>query len=58
MKKKLIKALEMLKQNKENYLKALIENKTHISNDYYMGRLDEINFTIWLIEEVLLKEEK
>lgn len=58
MKTKLIKAVEMLKQNKENYLKTLVENKTPVSNEYYMGRIDEINFTIWLIEEIILKEEK
>lgn len=58
MKEKLIKALEMLKKSRDDYLEVLSENKTPISNEYYVGRLDETNFTIWLIEEVILKEEK
>ena len=57
---KIKNALRVLKDNRE-YYKLAIENKTDknmLTTDYYKGRLDEINYTIWLIEEVLLKEEK
>lgn len=59
-KKKIKNILRVLKQNKD-YYELVIESKTDknmLTTDYYKGRLDEINFTIWLIEEVLSKEEK
>lgn len=57
MKEKLIKALEMLKQNRKDFSKKILETKKTVINYYYMGLIDETNFAIGLLEDIILEEE-